>query len=312
MLIGMQSRENKLGKFSCNGNMSLKILITGSSGMLGRDMHRVLVRDNIVYGVDIVSNPEIKDSNEFLGDLTDSRFLNHVLMSVSPQIIIHCAAIVNLKQCEENRVLTNALHLDVTKQLVEYDSAKIIFISTDSVFNGERGGYKEEDIPSPLNYYGESKLLGEDIVRKNSNNLIIRTNIFGFRKPLLDSLAEWAIKSLVDNKSISGYTDIYFNGIYTKHLAEIIKILISSKVSGIYHVASVNELSKYSFLKYLHTVLIPDKNLILPKNSSGVQMFPARPKRPTLSVKKVKRIVNLPTVEEGIDNLIDDYLKEGK
>jgi len=292
--------------------MGLKILITGSSGMLGRDIHRKLLRHNIIYGVDIVSNPEIKDSNEFIGDLTDSRFLNHVLVSVSPQIIIHCAAIVNLKLCEENRELTNALHLDATKQLVEYDSAKTIFISTDSIFNGERGGYKEEDIPSPLNYYGESKRLGEDIVRKNSNNLILRTNIFGFRVPLLGSIAEWAIKNISENQSISGYTDIYFNGIYTKHLAEIINVLILSHISGTYHVASVNNLSKYSFLKYLQTALAPGKNLVMPIKSSAIQMIPARPKIPTLSVKKVGAYVDLPTVEEGIDALINDYLQEIK
>ena len=276
--------------------------------MLGRDIYDVLSEVYEVVGVDLRGMPPGVRQTDFVGDLTDRDFLDQTLRAVNPDMIIHCAAIVNLMICEENRDLTNRLHLDVTSQLTDH-GAPIIFISTDSVFDGKQGNYHEEDQVGPVNYYGLSKWKGEEIVRRNPKHLILRTNIFGSSCPLGGSIAEWAIKNFIDGSIISGFTDVYFNSIYTNHLAEIIRQLIEGKVHGTFHAGSSNIVSKYSFLKYLEAKLMGSSKLVACSQSSEIQIYPERPINPTLNVDKLKKLVDVPTVEDCIDALVKDYLE---
>ena len=281
--------------------------------MLGKEIYTRLKREKnyYVYGVDRISNQSITAIQQFTGDLTDPEFLQSVLTDSKPDIIIHCAAIVNLKLCEDDHELTDALHLHVTEQLAKYNSpdTKIIFISTDSVFDGKKGNYSELDKPNPLNYYSMSKFLGEEIVRKNPDHLVMRTNIFGFSTPLKNSIAEWAIKSFEAGTEIQGFTDITFNAIYTKHLAQIIRELLRMDRTGTLNVASSNILSKYSFLKYFELCLIKQAWLVSASSSEQIKFEPPRPKNTTLCTSKIESILKIPTLEEGIDQLVKDYLE---
>jgi len=282
--------------------------------MLGLDIYRELSENPrwLVYGVDKNHSTNIKDGFQYNGDLTDSKFLNNVLEQTNPDIIIHCAAIVNLNICENNRFLVDALHLDVTKQLSEYNSpsTKIIFISTDSVFDGRIGNYRETDTTNPLNYYAASKLAGERIVRSNDNHLIIRTNIFGFNLPLRESIAEWAIRSFMEGTAINGFTDISFNAIYTRHLASIINKMLVDELSGIIHVASANSMNKYEFLKYLELKILGNNKLVRQSTSENFKLYPPRPKNTILAIDKLRELLFPPTMEEGLNKLVNDYLEE--
>lgn len=287
------------------------ILITGSSGMLGKDIYTVFDKRNDfnVYGADRIYNDQIKNENQYIGDLTDSNFLQELIGKSTPDLIIHCAAIVNLKTCEENRELTNSLHIDLPRKLVDFTKRgiKLLYISTDSIFDGERGNYNEDDLPNPLNYYAKTKLEGERIIKTALDHLIIRTNIFGFNMPLKNSLVEWAITNILQGNRISGFTDIIFNAMYTKDLAGIILKLINARVSGTYNVASRNILSKYSFLKYLSLLLSNRNDLVEMTKSDDTIVEIYRPKNTTLNVSKVEGIVGLPTIESGLENLIKDF-----
>ena len=283
------------------------VLLTGSSGMLGTSIYQELINHYKIYGVDITASNHIPPSDQFVGDLTDKSFLHNLLNNIKPEIIIHCAAIVNLKQCEEDKSVTDALHLDVTKELAAYSEARIVFISSDSVFDGEKGNYKETDSTNPVNYYGLSKLLGEEIVRENPDHLILRTNIIGFSIPLKNSITEWAIKSILNGESITGFEDVYFTPIYTKHLAKTLTGLLEKNIRGTLHVASSNRLSKYSFLKYLESRLINKSQYVEPVDSSTIKLHPQRPKDPTLNVSLLQEMIKAPTIEQGIDDLLEDY-----
>ena len=142
----------------------MKLLITGSSGMLGKEIFKAFAKENKykVFGVDKLANNEISANEQIIGDLTDYHFLDDLLKDIDPDIIIHCAAIVNLKTCEDNKALTESLHVEVPKKLVEFnpEKLKLLYISTDSIFDGITGNYSEEDKPNPLNYYAKTKLLG--------------------------------------------------------------------------------------------------------------------------------------------------------
>ena len=232
----------------------MRILVTGSSGMLGKDIVEIL-SNNIncsVYGFSRTVNPRFSDAHQVIGDLTNLEFLSSSLDKINPDVIVHCAAIVNVDECETNKRVAEVLHRDITAILARYKSrsTRFIYISTDSVFDGQKGNYTEEDMPNPINYYAKTKRDGEIVVLENNHNaVVIRTNIYGFHLESGKSLAEWAIDNLQQGKSISGFTDVYFNPVYTKQLCEVIKDIITAKYfKGILNVTSKEYCSKYEFL----------------------------------------------------------------
>ena len=290
------------------------ILITGSSGMLGKDIFRILsdIQSYNIYGFDRTFNSKISEDNQIVGDLTNFDFLREEINKIKPDIIIHCAAIVNLNICEENKKAADALHCEVTKILSSFNSksTKFIYISTDSVFDGKRGDYTETDIPNSLNYYAKSKLEGErTVMNNNANSIVIRTNIYGFNYPLGNSLAEWAIKNLKLGRSINGFTDTIFNAIYTKQLARIIRdLIIKYNCKGILNIAGNEYISKYEFLLRLAKVFNYPINLIVKSSSDDINFIVPRPKNTSLNISKLKNVINeIPGLNEGLNEFYKDY-----
>jgi len=292
----------------------MKVVVTGSSGMLGSKIVRALAKSNNfqVYGVDMQSSPSINHLQEQkLVDLIDLRSLKQAIEEIKPEIIIHLAAIVNLKVCEDDFNVARALHVDATRFLARQNT-KMLYISTDSVFNGEEGNYTEKSIPDPLNNYGMTKYLGELAVRANNkNSLVIRTNIFGYNNPLKASLAEWALRELKNGNQINGYSNVMFNAIYTKHLANIIVNLVGKSQNGIVNIASKTQISKYDFLLKLANEMGQSSDIVSKVkliNNDDTSMM--RPLNTTLNIDRAAKFIELPTIESGIAELAKDYKEE--
>ena len=287
-----------------------KILITGASGMLGKDVAEVFPGDYEVYCTDL----RITEENEkhIAGDLTDETFVKSLLDMVQPDLIIHCAAIVNVNLCEQDKTLCENVHIKATKYLAQNKKAKIVYISTDSVFDGVKGGFKETDQVMPQNYYAKTKLLGESQALRNPNSLVIRTNIYGFNKPAGKSLAEWALGELNSGKQVNGFSDVYFNPLYTAQLAQIIKGLVDADKEGIFHAASTTKLSKFEFVRSLANAFGLDEKSVSPVLIDEVFEGAKRPKNSSLSIAKitpyVKNKKNL-LIKEGLKEFALDYKK---
>jgi dTDP-4-dehydrorhamnose reductase len=290
----------------------MKILITGSSGMLANDIIDSFskLQDVSIYGVDLQKSKNRNLTDQFLFDLTNLQKLKEVLSIIKPQLIIQTAAIVNLRLCEENNEIAHKLHVDTSRTLAA-SGTKIVYLSTDSVFNGIKGNYSETDIPDPVNNYARTKYLGElAISASNSNHIIIRTNIFGFNIPLKNSLCEWAIKSFESKEVISGFTDVKFNALYTKHLAELIKKLVLIDYQGIINLASKDFISKYDFIKYLGKKFNFSVNNLKQVSSTEVSFSVPRPTNTTLNTEKANHILKVPSIYEGLDELYIDYINK--
>src|SRR3954447_24156995 len=162
-----------------------KVLVTGASGMLGSRIAEY-IQQSATFEVYGVGRKNIIRKYKYCQlDLLDKDAVKEVLNELNPDTIIHCAANVNLNDCEVNKENANSLHIEATKTLASFKSGecKIIYISTDSVFDGVKGDYTETDQPSPLNYYALSKLMGEEkLAQVNPNFLVLRTNLYGFHK----------------------------------------------------------------------------------------------------------------------------------
>ena len=293
-----------------------RVLITGTSGMLGKDIVNVLSKnyDFDVFGFDKVANSSIEAKRQILGDLTDFYFLKDILCEIKPEIIVHCAAIVNVDVCELNKGVADTIHYGVTNILSSFNpiSTKFIYISTDSVFDGIKGNYSESDSPNPLNYYAKSKLAGEQVgMRNNSNSIIIRTNIYGFNYMPGKSLVEWALNSLSKNQPITGFTDVRFNPLYTKQLAMVIyKLIELNNFNGIINIAANEQISKYDFLILLAKTFNLPLNLIRSGSVSSVQFLAPRPQNTSLNVQLMRKNFGLEFYFwEGMKELKDDYEK---
>ena len=229
----------------------MRIGVTGASGMLGTALIDELTSNHQVFATSRSKGYE-KDGVQWdCFDLTNVKKLNRWLVNTEPDLIVHCAAMVNVDECENNEESAMNLHVKTTKTIANYlnqDKKKLIYISTDSVFDGMKiNPYKEPDQVRPLNIYAVTKLLGEESVLLMENGLVLRTNIIGWNVFGKVSFAEWILKSLVESKPIALFEDVIFSPIHVSDLSLIISRIIDYKLSGLYHCASKDYLSKYDF-----------------------------------------------------------------
>ena len=232
----------------------MKILILGASGMIGLAILKQLAKNKIFLVFGTTTNQRSKKileniNNEvsihiydFLKEIDHTKFIN----MVQPQIIINCVGII-----KQSPNLTNTLHTIQLNSLLPQQLSlickdlkiKLIHISTDCVFSGIRGNYKESDNPDPLDLYGRTKLIGETI---NSNDLTLRTSLVGHEILTQNGLLEWFLSQ---KDYCKGYKNAYFSGFTTVEFAKIIEkiILHQTHLSGLYHIAS-KIISKYDFL----------------------------------------------------------------
>jgi len=295
-----------------------KVLITGSSGMLGGAIFDLFLSNDEMFdvlGIDKVT-PRIDNGFHVKINLIDFKQLQSILNDFKPDIIIHCAAIVNVDCCETDKKSADLLHIEVTKILGSYNAKKsrLIYISTDAVFDGVNGNYRENDKPHPLNYYAKSKWRGEtEALNSCENNLVVRTNIYGYKNPPGNSLAEWAIHEAKNKKMISGFSDVYFNPLYVKQLARVIKHLIIRSENGVIHAGTREAVTKFEFLMELYRRFGFPANRIKPISIDEIEFKGARPKNTTLNVNRLKEITgDAPSIYNGLDEFVNDYKKDGR
>ncbi|GGH80219.1 dTDP-4-dehydrorhamnose reductase [Filimonas zeae] len=271
-----------------------KILLTGSGGMLGSRVFQELLL-NPAYTVFTVGRVS-RGENSFACDLSDPIAFADVLESVAPDIVIHCAANVNLGSCEREKAYTYGLHVLSSRLIASRKSIqRSIFISTDSVFDGLEGNYTEKSAVTPLNYYALTKALGEECFFNASHAaLVIRTNIIGFNSPLNSSLFEWAWENLAAGKKITGYKNVFFNPLYVGTLAKIIIQLLNSSLTGVVHTGCREGLSKYEFIRKIAEVFeLPLDNI----SGSELDVSEGEIRRPLNTILATRNVENLLGIE---------------
>lgn len=296
----------------------MKILITGVNGMLGSALATGFSKSvsTKVYGTG--RNPICRANNieqYFSGDLTDTDFVDELKLSVEPDVIIHCAALVNLKECEDHPEMARDIHISATQSLSEtFGTSRFFYISTDSVFDGERGDYSEKDDVNPLNTYALTKFEGEQVIRTSHREyLILRTNIFGNNSPSGSSLFEWAYKSLSESKEITGFDNFIFNPLYVGQISDIIERLLLDfpDLVGTFHVGSDRHISKYKFLCMVADHFSFDHKLIAKRNGNANAGGVARPENTSLNTDKIREYLANHNfdIESGFGMLKDETHK---
>ena len=243
----------------------MKILILGGKGMAGHVI-TTYFQQKTEYNVFYTSR-DLDDKNSICIDVTNSTKLEEIIEEIRPDILINCIGILNDFASNNSKLAfhVNSLLPHQLVKLTERYQGKLIHISTDCVFSGEKGNYTEQDIPDGTSVYAQSKQLGEIISDKH---LTIRTSIIG---PELKEdgigLFLWFMKQ---KGQIKGYEKVFWNGVTTLELAKAVETMINHDITGLYHLASKKKISKYMLLKLIQKTfnkldveIVPDSSFIL-------------------------------------------------
>ncbi|MBT6227382.1 MAG: UDP-4-amino-4,6-dideoxy-N-acetyl-beta-L-altrosamine transaminase [Candidatus Scalindua sp.] len=288
-----------------------RLLITGVSGLLGNNLAYYFKDKYEIMGL-YNSHPVIINGiRTEKCDITCKGFIERVIQGFNPSIILHCASITDIEQCELDKDTADKINVLSTTYLTESiidQDIKLVYISTDAVYDGVRGDSSESDKVNPLNFYGKSKYEGELEVAKKENALIFRTNIFGWNIQNKKSLGEWVLDELQANRRIDGFKDAYFSSIYTLEFARIIDIAIRKDLSGIYNCGSADSCSKYEFAIMIADCFGFDKALISSISIDNFDFQAERGKRLDLNINKLQRKLDyrLPTVEQSVEAFYRD------
>src|SRR5262249_50779962 len=191
------------------------ILVTGSSGLLGATlvMSAVEQRRDVVglYRRHAVHQPGIQFRSV---DLTDEIQTRRAFDEFRPTAIVHCAAATNVDWCQQNpdaAYRANVLASIQIAQLAAELKAHLLFVSTDSVFDGSHGNYSETDAPAPLNFYAQTKVQAEqEVLRHCPSAAIARVTLYGWNFQSKHSLSEWVLGELKKGHNVPGFTDVIF------------------------------------------------------------------------------------------------------
>jgi len=287
----------------------VRVLITGASGMLGHRLAIQAIKEGFeTLGTYHQRRVKIKKAKTLPLDITSFNSVKKVFEDFQPQIVIHTAALTNVDLCEEKpeeAYKINALGSKNIASLCAERKAKLIYISTDYVFDGEKGSYTETDKPYPLGVYARTKLEGEKEVSWLTEALIFRCTIYGWHLDEQKSIPEWVIDNLQKKSKIRAFTDRIISPIYTGNLAEILFEALKKNLNGVYHLGSKRPVSIFNFALKIAEIYNLDKSLIEEGKMEDFAFKARRPKDSSLCVNKIERALgkDMPGIEEGLKKM---------
>lgn len=272
-----------------------EVLVTGASGLLGGKLVGVLSKD---YEVIPTHRMQALHPNSVRMDIVDRDRVFEVLREVSPDVVVHAAAETNVDKCETDRESAWMLNAAGTKNVAEACAkigAKLIYVSTDYVFDGAKGLYVEEDEANPVNYYGLTKLRGEQFVKDLCEDFVIaRTSVlYGWHRKKLN-FATWVVDSIRNGKRISVVEDHYNSPTLADDLAEMILGIAKADATGVFHTSGSERIGRYKFALKIAEAFNLDRRLITPVKMKDVKVWVARrPVDSSLCVEKARSELEL-------------------
>jgi dTDP-4-dehydrorhamnose reductase len=227
-----------------------KIIVIGCKGMAGHVIFEYLT-NNTKYEVIGIARGNDYPALKYDLDITDFKRLRNVLIEERPDIVINCIGILNrdAEDHPDKAILMNSYFPHFLTHVGKDINFKVIHISTDCVFNGEKGSYKENSIKDGYGIYAQSKALGEI---DYGNNLTLRTSIIGPElKPNGIGLFHWFMQQ---NGVIKGYSEAYWTGVTTIELAKAIHAAIEQNIRGLHHLVNDSKINKFDLTNLFKNV----------------------------------------------------------
>jgi dTDP-4-dehydrorhamnose reductase len=228
-------------------------------------------------------------------DLDSADTLARQIADVGPDLIVHAAGLTSVDGCESDPVLARHVNADLARNVAAVAAVRgvrLIHVSTDHLFAGERGGYREHDAPQPLNEYARSKLLAEEWVGVvHPHALVLRTNFFGWGHATRQSFSDWIIHALRADREIMLFDDVYFTPLLADNVAMAAHRLVERSAAGVFNVAGDERVTKFEFAVRLARVFgLPEKN-IRRGSMATANLQAARPRDMSLNNAKMRALL---------------------
>lgn len=277
-----------------------RILVCGSNGLLGQKL-AWLFDGETDYEILHTSHHRAFAQNDILVDYTMLDISNRsdvksLVAGYRPDVIINAAAMTNVDNCEKERELAWKINVTGVENLVEVSrriNAKLVHISTDYVFDGKTGNYSEEDRVHPINYYGKTKLAGENaVIAGGIEYAILRTVlVYGAGVNVKNNFALWVVNNLLDEVPIRCADDQISSPTNVFDLATAVKSVIDVDATGLYHISGPDAVSRYDFALKAADIFGLDSGLISRVRSADLGQFAARPLHTSLRYTKAKNVI---------------------
>jgi len=290
----------------------MRVLITGSNGLLGQKLVKIFSSDHQTSGIDLQAEPFIKTPNFRYQNIsiTEKDKLEELFASFKPDAVINAGAYTDVDGSENNKEKAWEVNVEGVKNLSKLcreNKAKLVQLSTDYIFDGKAGPYSEEDTPNPEGYYGITKLESEKaILDSKIDFLIVRTNVlYGKSLGETHNFVLWVIQKLKNKEEVKIVTDQYNNPTLADNLAEAIKEATEKGISGILNIAGSEYLTRYDFALKIAEKFNLDQSLIKKVLTSELNLPTPRPLKGGLKIDKAKSLLKteLLDVEKGLGYL---------
>lgn len=296
------------------------ILTTGSNGLLGQKLTEKILaegRVKLIASAKGRNRYPIKTGYEYAEmDILNPEQVKEVIEKYKPNSIIHTAAMTNVDTAEADKELCHKLNVDAVQTLVslcEEKNIQLIHLSTDFVFDGENGPYKEEDAVNPLSYYGESKVLAEELLKNSKANwTILRTIlVYGITNDMSRSnIVLWAKNALEKALPINVVNDQWRMPTLAEDLAEACILAVEKNANGIFNVSGKDYMSIADLVRKVADYWALDQSIIFEISSESLNQTAKRPAKTGFVLDKTIKDLdyNPHSFEEGL-RIVDEQMK---
>lgn len=282
-----------------------KILMIGS-GLLGSKLAGIVVNEFTMLTTYKEHPPTTENYKSYYLDIINERDVTVLIKKLNPNYIIHTAALTDVDHCERDKRLAWNINVEGTKHLAEASKetgAKLIYISTDYVFDGEKGMYKENDPTNPIDYYGKTKLQGEKVVNGLRDYIIVRPSVLYGWNPTKLNFVTWVIQVLKEGNEVRIVKDQFNTPTLADNLAELILTLIEKEECGIFHLSGSERISRFDFALKIAKIFDLNTDLIKPIASDQLNWIAKRPMDSSLDVTKISKIRKPLNIEEALTRM---------
>ncbi|HEY5692322.1 MAG TPA: NAD(P)-dependent oxidoreductase [Cyclobacteriaceae bacterium] len=275
----------------------MKILVTGANGLLGQKLSQLLDGKDDIDLVATARSPlsiKLKRGKFKILDITNQTSIEAVVSETRPDVIVNTAAMTQVDECETERDKcwrSNVTAVEYLVKACKENKAKLIHVSTDFIFDGTHGPIKEDAKPSPVNFYGESKLEGEEaILTSDIDWAIARTVlVFGITSDLSRSnIVLWVKQSLENGKTINVVNDQWRTPTLAEDLAMGCYLLAIKNAKGIFHISGEEMMTPFDIAIKTAEYFQLDKSLINPTDSNTFKQTAERPLKTGFDISKAK------------------------
>lgn len=291
----------------------MRIFITGGSGLAGSKLAEVAsARGEEVWSGYAHNLPPYGKKVQL--DLLDTNGIHDLIERMRPDVIVHSAALTDVDRCEREKEIAYKVNVEGTRAVAEAArraGSYLVYISTDYVFDGEKGMYREEEETNPISYYGLSKLQGEEFCL--DQGCVARTCVIYGRRPASGKVnfALWLLNSLESGKEARVVRDQFITPTLNTSLAAMVLEAADRSLSGIYHLSGATRVSRYDFACRLARAFDLDTGLILPSRMSDLNWLAKRPMDSSLDTSKASKMLKSGplSLDDSLQLLNEEILK---